>query len=377
MKIAAIVLILAAIFANEVEAIIGGESASICQWPSVVALDQLCTGTLIHPHVIAFAAHCEFPNKVVFGEQADQPARIVGVKECKRYPGGGVQAGNDFAFCTLADAQPQSLVIPPLVTREVEWIQPGMPAVIVGFGRSSNSEYGTKRYGETNIRCLTPRGELIAGGAELDSCDGDSGGALFVRVGGAWRLAGVTSFGASCGSGGFYGRIDRALLWIEETTGLDLTPCHDRNGTWSPGPACLSWPAAPEVSHTDWSEECTSGSIPALDPGLSPDPVEIDNQAPRLYLQKNEIHLVANPIKIATTVRVGIKVSDSPGGCGLKQIRIEINGKPRPPTVLSSSSSEVAILLIPGDHQVTLQAEDWAGNLGEVSSVRIIVSNPL
>lgn len=368
MNLPAITLLLAAI--------IGGTEATICQWPSVVALDQHCTGTLIHSRVVVFAAHCELPETVAFGEGADRPARVVAVEECKRFPGGSVRAGNDFAFCILAEPQPPSLVVPPLVAREVEWLAPGTPATIVGFGRSSGSERGTKRSGETSIRCLTPRGELRAGQAELDSCDGDSGGPLFVRVAGAWRLAGVTSYGGRCGGGGFYGRIDRALPWIEGATGLDLTPCHDTAGAWSPGLACTSWPAAPDAPRTDWNEGCLGGSIPARDPGPAPAPIAIDDRAPWLRLDRDELHVDADPIAAATTVRIGIEAGDPPSGCGVKVIRIEVDGEPRPPAVASSGFSEVAVLLAPGDHRVSLRAEDWAGNRGEPSSARIFVGNP-
>ena len=38
--------------------IIGGSEVAACGWPSVVALDGTCSGTLVHPQVVLYAAHC-------------------------------------------------------------------------------------------------------------------------------------------------------------------------------------------------------------------------------------------------------------------------------------------------------------------------------
>src|SRR5687768_132103 len=38
--------------------IVGGSEVAACGWPSVVALDGTCSGTLVHPRVVLYAAHC-------------------------------------------------------------------------------------------------------------------------------------------------------------------------------------------------------------------------------------------------------------------------------------------------------------------------------
>lgn len=117
----------------------------------------------------------------------------------------------------------------------------------VGFGKTENAGAGRKfkvdiPFASNNCagRVVTPEGtepdrdyygcapngELVAGIPRLgkDTCNGDSGGPLFVEVaGGGLALAGTTSRAvsreglASCGDGGIYVRVDGASLdWIRK-----------------------------------------------------------------------------------------------------------------------------------------------------------------
>lgn len=63
----------------------GGVDAKACAYPSVVLLNTYvdnnpkkrasCTGTLIHPKVILYAAHCGTVNEAVFTENRTTPGR--------------------------------------------------------------------------------------------------------------------------------------------------------------------------------------------------------------------------------------------------------------------------------------------------------------
>lgn len=63
----------------------GGVDAKACAYPSVVLLNTYvdnnpkkrasCTGTLIHPKVILYAAHCGTVNEAAFTENRTTPGR--------------------------------------------------------------------------------------------------------------------------------------------------------------------------------------------------------------------------------------------------------------------------------------------------------------
>ena len=49
--------------------------------------------------------------------------------------------------------------------------------------------------------------------------------------------------------------VDRAAV------GLDVTPCYDATGAWSPGPKCTGFPMNPEVSDGTWAHMCTENLL--------------------------------------------------------------------------------------------------------------------
>ena len=242
----------------------GGSQVAACGWPSTVNLEGSCTGTLVHPEVVVYAAHCGASyNWVRLGESAySGPGRWVETEFCKVYPGGGPGGGDDFAVCRLAEAVDDVPIVPILMGCETDVLSVGQPVTVVGFGEADNGPYGIKREVTTTIASFTNSGEVRIGGAGKDSCQGDSGGPVFVQLDdGTWRVFGVTSWGYGCGNGGYYSMMHNGIGWFEDETGLDLTPCHDADGTWNPGEDCGGFPVDPFVGHGTWGGGCGGGDV--------------------------------------------------------------------------------------------------------------------
>ncbi len=231
--------------------IVGGEPTEPGEFDGVVAIvagSGLCTGTVVAPRLVLTAAHCladvddDTMVDVYFGEQIESTNKVAGVEfgahpmfcpDCKEdiYDYGYVVIASDFTV-------PGGFILP--ITEQDEWDQAmveGREVTLVGYGEdpdvdSADMGIGRKRKVTTTIRRFSDRGlEFYAGGMQQDSCNGDSGGPAFIRVGdGTVRLAGITSRGSNpCGNGGYYGTPYPGLCWVRDETGVDLI-----------GPACAA-----------------------------------------------------------------------------------------------------------------------------------------
>jgi hypothetical protein len=356
-----------------------GTPAHNCQWPTTVMLDdgeEMCSGTLVHPQIVTTAGHCPHPDKIVFGESAWYSKREVRVDHCKRNPAyseddhNGVN-GNDFAYCKLAHPVYDIPITPPVYGCELEILSANRPAIIVGFGNNhGDTGAGTKRWTATTIQTLVDETStmVMVGSAGNAACSGDSGGPAFVQYpDGSWHAFGITSGGPPCGTGpDVYSLIHRAVPWIEESSGVDITPCHDVDGTWNPTPECQGFAVETLDTSVQWNHWCETPRLgPAVTCGQAFN-AGPDGIAPIVHITAPEDRTTFQGTK--ATIDIDIDASDQ--GHGVKSVTLEVDGKvvatdEHAPWVFANA------LFPKGDWTLVAVAEDWNGNVTASTPIEI------
>jgi MYXO-CTERM domain-containing protein len=141
---------------------------------------------------------------------------------------------------------------------------------------------------------------------------------------GTWHTIGIASTGTGIGNPGTFARIDNAVSWVEENSGIDITPCHDVDGTWNPTPHCQKFFAGGGTGYGGWVEWCdgtpAGGSSDScgepFDAIPDEDPPTVTITAPA---DGTEYEGTSATIDV-------IMDADDGSGWGVKEIALEING---------------------------------------------------
>lgn len=206
-----------------------------------------CTGVVVAPQVVLTAAHCgDAINRVMVGGTTVLPvlssdARVVGVRQAVVHPDYDDPSHRNDITVLILDAPAR---VPPAPLATFDEISAATAFDVVGFGYNDPTRplgLGTKRRATVPLAAIMqrregedlgqlpqtlgfhPEYEFVAGRKHLgiDSCNGDSGGPIYVSVGGAFKVAGLTSRATrtavvNCGDAGIYVRPDRFRAWIDQ-----------------------------------------------------------------------------------------------------------------------------------------------------------------
>lgn len=215
---------------------------------SATTLYGLCSGTLIGCRTFLTAAHCVCPEEASDARSClrrgvtDAASMRVFLQNAGFFDVASVGISPDYSFAERADFAVLTL------SEDVTGIAPsplntsgkpshGVAGTIVGFGMTqggfmTSNDAGVKREGSiTTATCPEDIADAMNvcwefSGSQSNVCSGDSGGPLFVDLGGGPVVAGVTSgsysFDCEPPDTSFDSDVSGYHTWIETTAGVAL-----------------------------------------------------------------------------------------------------------------------------------------------------------
>lgn len=367
------------------ERIYNGQDAPLCSWPTTVAVQNggsLCTGTLVHPQVVLYAAHCGASGtRIKFGESSSGgTGHSVDCLYSKTNPGyGGTgDQGHDWSYCVLPEPVWDIPTTPVVFGCELSVLQAGAQIAIAGFGQTENSGAGIKHWGMTTLTSVDLNGGRVTlGGNGLPSvCPGDSGGPAFIRYpDNSWHAFGIAStVSGGCGGFGTHALMANAVPWVEGDSKVDITTCFTQAGDWEPGPFCGDfYSGEPGMGYGDWSGEWCQGTPRlAFSETCGPPFGGDDEEPPTVAIQQPADGTEYEDCP--ADVMVVVDAADDSGY--LKSVSLEIDDAPLENSAKPDEPYEYNLTVPKGQYKLVAVAEDFAGNITKSSPVGFGVCEP-
>jgi hypothetical protein len=330
-------------------------------------------------------AHCgSNVNSIRFGESSGGGSgRSVGVSYCATNPGynGVSDQGEDWAFCVLDEPVNDIPVIPPAVGCESE-VGIGQTVVMVGYGDAAESGgYGTKRYAQSEVsNVMWDQSEIYVGPMSPNACPGDSGGPLLIKYADdSWRTIGIAStLAGDCGTPGAfnaYALVRDAIPWVEETTGIDVTPCHDADGTWNPSSECTGFWTGDQNGFGSWNDWCSGtpagGPSSTCGPDFNQEPETI---APTITITSPEdgAEFTTDGGTVAITINA-VGSDDDGDEWGVQDTQLMIDGTLIEGTKQTSEPYEWTANFPSGEFDLQIVAHDFWQNEGLSNVVTVYI----
>jgi MYXO-CTERM domain-containing protein len=149
--------------------------------------------------------------------------------------------------------------------------------------------------------------------------------------------------------------------WVEEASGVDITPCHDVDGTWNPTPQCEGFALDPLQSGS-WDEGC-AGPLEGPSESCGPPYTELDEDPPLVDIVEPGADKTVEP----GTFEVVVEASDE--GFGLARVELYDNDVLLEPTYVDALDEGPFVWTLEveeaGPHLLRAVATDAIGLMAE------------